>query len=257
MNERLKEAFEQIQAEKDLKDKTKEFLYQKTKGYTNKREAHYVRMLSVLASFMFFVFGGYWFYFTPTVKISIDINPSLELGINRFNHVISFEGCNEDGEILANTLDIKYMNYSEAVDKIIESEDIVLLLSQNEVLTISVIGEDNKQTEKVFSNMQFCTSEENNAYCYYACPEEVEEAHEMGLSYGKYKAFLEIQELDQDITAEEIEKMTMRQIKNLIDDLSGGEQCESEKLKDDGSRKVQHHDEGHRQRGECERNRGE
>ncbi len=37
---------------------------------------------------------------------------------------------------------------------------------------------------------------------------------EMDLSYGKYKAFLEIRESDSDITATEIEKMTMRQIKN-------------------------------------------
>ncbi len=37
---------------------------------------------------------------------------------------------------------------------------------------------------------------------------------EMDFSYGKYKAFLEIRESDSDITATEIEKTTMRQIKN-------------------------------------------
>ena len=29
---------------------------------------------------------------TPTAYISIDINPSLELGINRFDRIVSVEG---------------------------------------------------------------------------------------------------------------------------------------------------------------------
>ena len=228
MNERLKEAFGQIQAEEDLKDKTKEFLSQKTKGYTKKREFHYTGMIAALASFVLLVFGGYWFYFIPTVKISIDINPSVELGVNRLN-----------------TLDIKFMDYSEAVNKIIESEDIDSLLAKDEVLAIGVIGEDNRQTEKILSNIQFCTSKKNNAYCYYACPQEVEKAHEMGLSYGKYRAFLEMQKLDSDITVEEIEKMTMRQIRNLIAELSDSVQSETEKSQNGKNREYRGHGDKH------------
>lgn len=246
MSERMKEAFEQIQAEEDLKDKTKEFLSQKTKGYTTKREFHYTGMIAALASFVLLVFGGYWFYFIPTVKISIDINPSVELGVNRLNHVISLKGYNKDGENLINTLDIKFMDYSAAVNKIIESEDIDSLLSKDEILTIGIIGEDNKQTEKILSNIQFCTSKETNAYCYYACPQEVEKAHEMGLSYGKYRAFLEIQKWDSDITVEEIEKMTMRQIRNLIAELSDSVQSETEKSQNGKSREDRGHGERHR-----------
>ena len=245
MNERLKEAFGQIQAEEDLKDKTKDFLSQKTKGYTKKREFHYTGMIAALASFVLLVFGGYWFYFIPTVKISIDINPSVELGVNRLNHVISFKGYNKDGENLINTLDIKFMDYSEAVNKIIESEDIDSLLAKDEVLTIGVIGEDNRQTEKILSNIQFCTSKENNAHCYYACPQEVEKAHEMGLSYGKYRAFLEMQKLDSDITVEEIEKMTMRQIRNLIAELSDSVQSETEKSQNGKNREYRGHGDKH------------
>ena len=78
------------------------------------------------------------------------------------------------------------------------------LLSNNEVMTIGVIGSDNAQSAKVLSVIESYTDQESNTYCYYADPDEVEQAHEMGLSYGKYRAFLKLKTLDSTITAETI-----------------------------------------------------
>ena len=44
-------------------------------------------------------------------------------------------------------------------------------------------------------------------------------AVEMGLSYGKYLAFLEIQSRYPDITPQEVQGMTMREIRDLLDSL--------------------------------------
>lgn len=44
-------------------------------------------------------------------------------------------------------------------------------------------------------------------------------AHEAGLSCGKYRAFLELQLLDPDITPEAVQGMTMREIRELIESL--------------------------------------
>ena len=95
------------------------------------------------------------------MEISIDINPSVELGVNRFNRIISFESYNDDGQELVDSLDIKFMDYSEAVNQIVESEDITSLLSDGEILTIAVVGADNLQSQKIFSNIQSCTEEKN------------------------------------------------------------------------------------------------
>lgn len=228
MNEKLKKAFDQITAEEELKSTTKEFIFQKTKGYTTKKTANYRHLISAFACFVFFLLGGHWLYFSPTVEISIDINPSVELGVNRFNRVISFESYNDDGKELINSLDIKYMNYSDAVNRIMESEEIVSLLSNDEILTIAVIGTGSTQSEEVFSNIQSCTAGNTNTYCYYAHSEEVEKAHDAGLSYGKYKAFLEVQALDPTITADEVQNMTMREIRDLISSLSGDQESGTE-----------------------------
>ena len=220
MNEKLKEAFDEVQAEDQLKRKTKEFVFQKTKGYTQHRFTGYKYIISAFACMALFLLGGRWVYFTPTVEISIDINPSVELGVNRFNRIISFESYNDDGQELVDSLDIKFMDYSEAVNQIVESEDITSLLSDGEILTIAVVAADNLQSQKIFSNIQSCTEEKNNTYCWYVHSEEVEKAHESGLSYGKYKAFLEVQKLDPGVTVEEIQNMTMREIRDLINELS-------------------------------------
>lgn len=228
MNEKLKKAFDQIKAEDELKSTTKEFIFRKTKGYTHKKAVNYRHLISSFACFVFLLIGGHWLYFSPTVEISIDINPSVELGVNRFNRIISLESYNDDGKELINSLDIKYMNYSDAVNQIMESDEIVSLLSNDEILTIAVIGTDSTQSEEVFSNIQSCTAGNSNTYCYYAHSEEVEKAHETGLSYGKYKAFLDLQSLDPTITAEEVQKMTMREIRDLISSLSAGQGSDAE-----------------------------
>lgn len=220
MNEKLKEAFEQVQAESELKSKTKDFIFQKTNGYKRGRIVAYKHLISGFACMVLLLIGGRWLYFTPTVEIGIDINPSVELGVNRFNRIISFEGYNDDGRELINSLDIKFMNYSEAVNKIIESEDIVSLLSNDEIMTIAVIGTDSTQAEEILSTIQSCTTGRNNTYCYYAHSEEVEMAHQAGLSYGKYKAFLQLQALEPNITVDEIQNMTMREIRDRISKLS-------------------------------------
>ena len=140
MHEKLKEAFDQIQAEEELKSRTKEYIFHKTNGYTQKKAVNYRVLLSAAACMMLFVFSGHWLYFTPTTEISIDINPSMELAVNRFDRVISVDGYNDDGEELAASLDIKYMNYSDAVNEFIESDAVTSLLSENEIMSITVTG---------------------------------------------------------------------------------------------------------------------
>ena len=180
MDERIKEAFEQVRAESGLKDKTKAYVSRKTGSYRRAGTAKYKVLASAFACVALLLFGGYWLYFTPTVEISIDVNPSIELGVNRFNRIVSLESYNEDGQALLDSLDIRFTEYSDAVTQIIESENITSLLSDGEVMTIAVIGEDSTQSKEVLSTVQSCTSGKSNTYCYAARTEEVQAAHETG-----------------------------------------------------------------------------
>ena len=219
MTDRIKEAFDSIYAEEKLKAKTKVFIAEKRQKAMKPRTSGTYRRFVVTVCLLLILIGGYGFYFTPTAAISIDINPSIELGVNRFDRVISITGYNDDGRALAETLDIKFADYSEAVNRILENAEIKTLLSEDEVMTITVTGQNEEQSDRILSGVQTCTEGQKNAYCYLAHQEEMEQAHELGLSYGKYRTLLEMQDFGYEISPDEIKDMTMREIRDLLNDL--------------------------------------
>ena len=252
MNERMKEAFDKIHAEETLKAKTKAYLAAEARRPLRHHPRKFPRLAAAAACLLLFLtFGaGYQLYLVPTSTISIDVNPSLELRVNRFDKVVSVEGYNEDGQDLAASLDIRFVDYEEAVEQILESETITACLAQDEILTFTVVGDDKTQRGEMLSTLESCTSGRANTYCYDASSSEVEDAHEAGLSYGKYRAYLELQELDPDITPEDVKDMTMRQIRDLADALSeDGQENDAEKPRQENQRQGggQQHRGGRRQ----------
>ncbi len=220
MNDRLREAFDSIHAEEGLKAQTKEFIVHKAKEHRERpqRRAAYPQMAAVIACFMLLLacFGGYRLYFVRTSVISIDINPSIELNINRFGRVISWEGYNDEGLELAKDLNIRFMDYLSAIEEILKTESITAYLDKDEELSISVVGRNEQESREMFANVENSTSGHHNVGCYMGHHEDVNAAHAAGLSVGKYRAFLEVQKINPDITIEDISGMTMRQINDLL-----------------------------------------
>lgn len=230
MKDKLKAALDQVQADQALKENTMAFLAQKTQGFTDRpkqRAGTVHRLVPAAACLVLAVLGGNWLYFTPTATISVDINPSLELRVNRFDKVLSAQGFNEDGQALAEALDLSFANYTDVVEELLATDQVTTLLSDNAVLTITVVGGSDSQSARLLSGVETCTAGQENAYCYCAHGEDMEAAHDAGLSYGKYQAFLALQALDPSVTAEEVQGMTMREIRDRIAALGGGQDSTS------------------------------
>ena len=165
--------------------------------------------------------GSLWLYFTPAAYISVDVNPSLELTVNRFDRVISVTGLNSDGDALAQTLDVRFLNYTQALEQVLDSEPIVQYLARDEMLSITVAGNDEARTEEMLSQVSACAAGRGNTYCHASDLQTAAEAHDYGLSCGKYQMLLELQTLDPSLTAEDIQDMTMRELWDLLEQLSG------------------------------------
>lgn len=249
MKRKIRETFDMIHADEELKNKTREFLAKTTGDYQKSPElvpvkagdadlpdAFYTRtrrpgrvsgvfrvIPAVCCMLILMVFGGWQLYFKPVSVISIDINPSLELDVNRFDRVVDVKEYNEDGEKLAESLKILFMNYEEALEEIMDNESVQDYLAQDQVMSIVVAGEDEKKTQTVYSNVEECTQGQENTHCYHADSEVLEDAHASGLSYGKYMAYLELKELDPDISPGDVQGMTMREIRNRIEELQGND----------------------------------
>ncbi|MEY8320743.1 hypothetical protein AAK894_06600 [Lachnospiraceae bacterium 46-61] len=245
MNDKIKQTFDKIYAEDELKIQTKQLIVYQTINYYTRKNVIRRRIVSVMACFLFFImgFGGYHLYFTQMSMISIDINPSIELNINRFDKVISINSYNDDGMKLANVLDIKFMNYKNAIDEILNTDIITENFVKNETLSIVVVGKDEQKSKEMYENIQNNMSENQNVCCDMANFNEVNEAHEVGLSVGKYRAYMELQNINENITIDDIKGLTMSQIRECINQEQYDEQnanCENEQQKHSGGNGNQH-----------------
>lgn len=226
MKNNIKSAFDAIHAENSLKDRTKSFVSGEISRRTSRSPVkRFIPALACCLLLILVCLGGYRLYFTATSVISIDINPSVEIGVNRFNKVITVEGQNYDGQDLAASLDIKFMDYDAALKKVFSSDSVYKYLSQGEIMSITVVSSttENKQSGQILECVSAYSENSDNTYCYSATEEEVAAAHSSGLSYGKYRAFLELQSVAPDITPEQVQDMTMREIRDLTAALSDGE----------------------------------
>ena len=224
MDNRLREAFAVVTAEDELLEKTRRALFKKTRGYA----AHPVRRAAVwaaaLASFLLFVGLSAGLFFMPVSAISIDVNPSLELSVNRFDRVVAVEGCNEDGKALLEGLDLQFMDYAQALDTLLADQRMQAYLERGESLSIFVACDDQQRSCKMLATVEHCTGgRQNNVHCHAGGRAESEAAHQAGLSCGKYRVFLELQALDPTVTPEDVQNMSMREIRDRIAALSGKE----------------------------------
>lgn len=219
MRNRIQTAFDSVQASPELKNKTRDFLAHERQ----RRSVRPVRALvPALCSLLLLVLGamGWGLYQTPVAAISVDINPSLELAVNRFDRVIGVKGFNEDGEAVAAQVDLINMRYDEAVETLLQSEALSSYLSEDAFVSIAVACDEQEKGEAMRQQVQAGTAEcTAEVSCTAGNSEDVEQAHEAGLSFGKYRAFEELQALDPSVTAEDVQGMTMREIRDRIAEL--------------------------------------
>lgn len=221
MENKIRDAFGDIHAGDQLKLATRQYVREAVKK-RQQRQRHRLPLYAAAACCLLLVLlGGYRLYFTPTSVISIDINPSIELEVNRFDRIIAVNGRNDDGTELADSLELLHLDYSSAVDQVVGSETVSQCLARDEWLTITVVEIDPAQGEEILSYVTACTAGTKNTFCCGVAQEAVSEAHDLGLSYGKYRLYLELRAYTDTLTPEQAGAMTMRELRELLTRLQG------------------------------------
>lgn len=224
LNNRIKEAFDHIHADSDLKANTADFVCGKTNQYQKSHFFSYKRFAAVVVCLLLVLVGqkGYSVYFTPVSTISIDVNPSIEFSVNQFDKVIDVASYNEDGEILVSSMNVRFLDYKKALNLLLQNENMASYLTQDQTVIITVFGASDQKNDEMLASLATYTASYENVHCSSGHSEEVTEAHSFGLSCGKYRAFLELQALDPSITVEDIRELSMRQIQDMIIERSNG-----------------------------------
>ena len=167
------------------------------------------------------VVGGYAGYMTPRSFVSVDINPSVELGVNVFGTVVSTESFNEDGAFLLEAGQYRYLSLENAVSALVCEAAAEGYLAEDGSTVIAVTAETNDldKAEKLSDagetgvNAGLSTAG-YTAVCYAASsdPDLRSAAAELGLSPGKYALIRLLQTLDPSISVEEYRNAKMTEI---------------------------------------------
>jgi len=224
LNYSIKDAFDSIKAETELKDNTYEYLKkeisirsQKTKKlYFNKIKYAFITCLIILI----FSIKGYNMYFKQMSLVSIDINPSIELYLNSFDKVIAYKVYNREKEIL-NNVSIKNKNYNKAIELLMETLDYYI--KNDSYISFTVQSNSSNKEEILLNKIEICA----DSYLYshhhnsdieieYSQIDSdlIEEAHSYGISAGKYKAILELQQIYPNVTVEECRHKSIKELKS-------------------------------------------
>lgn len=233
MRNRIQEIFDPIQAEDSLKSATTAFIHEKISNRSQTatfRPAFRLRYVVAVICILFMAalgIGGYSIWNTPVSFISIDVNPSVELGLNRFDRIVSVTAYNDDGAIVLSDVDLTGLDYASAIDTLVESDAMHTYITEAEAaLTITVVSD---HEDDLLEGIQQCGSySEYQPTCKTADAEIIEDAHQCGLSLGKYNAYLTLKKYTDTITAEDCQHMTMREIRDLISQYSNDEETTTE-----------------------------
>lgn len=159
--------------------------------------------------------------------VTLDINPSLEFGINEEEEVIEASGLNEDGRKLLEGLDFKgklLEAVTESVMQRVEEEGIFHDDEGDVVITSTMVKDDpkldeTKLTDRINDQVSRIIRNASSAQAVkvkvttLAAPQEVrQEAQIQGVSTGKMTVYLIARNEGRDVTIEEMKTTSIHQI---------------------------------------------
>lgn len=226
---RIREALDEVKAPEALKQQTLQAIEAQRVAENpagevvrlKRRKRRWGSLLTVAASFFLAVVlcaGGYQWYQQPIAYIGVDVNPSVELSVNRFDSVVSAEALNEDGEAVLQQIDLVGMEYQDALALLMESDAMAAYVSDDSFVDVNVVSSDMALADSLLTQSSAVLDE---LPCQSACAlsddETRQAAKAAGMGMGKYKAACELMELDASVTLEECRTYSMRQMHDMID----------------------------------------
>ncbi len=178
--------------------------------------------------------GGAYAYAktTPAAYVSVDINPSVELGVNSFGKVISAQAYNEDGQKVLEGTNLVNFDVEKAVSTVISNAISEGYIKEDATTTAAVAVEITTSTDKEKMATELDESlkeaanktlEDNNVNAE-AESENValarrDEARQLGITPGKLNLIQKLQELDPTIKVEDYKTSSVKDIQKKVKEL--------------------------------------
>lgn len=240
----FKAAMNHIRASEETKRKTEEYLIQNSimPSAVNPAGSRSPFMKRAIAAACAFVFvcalsvGAAVYYKTPTSYLSLDINPSVELGVNTFGKVVSATAYNSDGTTILNGQDLMDTDVKSAVHTLVKVASQKGFVAKDGSTVIAVTSEtDNSATatalvdaaaqgadSAVKSEGKTATINKENIPL-----EKHEEGKKLDITPGKLNLIRKLQALDPSITISDYKDSKVTDIMQKIIELKKSTQTTS------------------------------
>lgn len=211
----IQDSLKNIRASKELKQNTLQYLQEQQNKMRRFRTHVIYRYAFAMATLLLLIgASGYSVYRRPVSYISIDVNPSIELGINRFEKVVSAKSYNEEGQAVTEQVPLKNVSYMQAIDRLLKDDAYSSYLTPNSLLVFTVISDHAEAIVEELNASEVCQS--YDALTYTSDSSCMEEAHQHHMSFGKYRTYLELLQYDDEVTIDDCHSMSMREMHDKI-----------------------------------------
>jgi hypothetical protein len=210
-----------------------------------KKYLSYKRLAGIAACFLACIFlsTGVYAYYTPYSYVSLDINPSISLSLNRFERVISVNPLTEDAvSFIKETKNLKNQNIDKALSEIISSasdKGYIDEKTENQIMIVVSTKNPKEETKLEDTLTQIAAmelskvNESSEATVEKTTVEIYKTAVSNNVSPGKEILADKLREFNPEITDEEVEDMSVKEMAKLIKE---GRKSAKEEEKDNKER---------------------
>lgn len=174
--------------------------------------------------------------------VSIDVNPSMTLELDKDNKVIKAKAFNDEAKALLKKIDMRELPIEEALNLLMTNSDFQNYLDQG-FLQVSIYSEDKtKETslETMLKQQLSSYLQDDDYSCVCASQKHYQEAKQHHMSFGKYQMIEKIIDLDPSYKLEDLKKENMRALKTIYESLTNTDEDTHTQQHHQRKRKHQH-----------------
>jgi len=234
MNNHFKTAMDQVKAEETLLLRTSSYLKNVEDKNSRKNRVllkgnQIMKKYAVAAAVAVMLIGGgsgvYGYYKVPVKYLSLDVNPSIELGVSMSGDVVNVEGINDDGKTVLEGVDVVGSNVEEAVQTIVESASDKDFIEADGSSVVSITSETKSDsgadelTNAAEEGVNQALENENKVAEVVKSKIALarrDEARELGISPGKLNLIQKLQKLDSTVTVDQYKDAKVKEIMKAI-----------------------------------------
>lgn len=207
-----------------------------------KIKKHIAAWVASAAAIVLVALGGTAYaYYSPYYYVSLDVNPSIEYTINRFDRVLTAKAVNEDGTEILKEVELKNLS-NRTIDDAISltvaqiKEDGYFGDNDGDIV-IATSGADLKKAEKLANrlkeNAENVAGDEVTVEANHVGRDRVEEARKLGTTPGKLNLVQKLQESASDPTAINTEEWLNKPVKDIMKEIKANRKDSTDDKQDD------------------------